>query len=456
MKDNDFSKGSVWKHIMSLAIPMMTAQLVQVLYSVVDRVYIGHMDGTSALALTGLGLTFPIITIISAFTYLFGMGGAPLCSIARGMRDEKRAERIIGNTFVMLCITAVVITACGYIFLKDLLYLFGASDITYPYAKEYMYIYLIGTPFVMIGTGMNGFINSQGFAKTGMITVVVGAVVNILLDPLFIFVFDMGIKGAAVATIISQFVSAVWVMAFLLGKKTLLKLNKEGMKLSGKLVKEIAGLGCTGFIMAATNGAVQIACNKCLSDYGGDLYVGIMTVLNSVREMFILPVQGITNGAQPVIGFNYGAKEYERVKKAIGCATISCIVYTVAIWLVIIVFSDVFLRMFTADAEIIQYGKEPLKIYFFGFFMMALQFSGQSTFVALGQAKHAVFFSLMRKIFIVVPLTIILPKLWNLGVNGVFIAEPVSNAVGGIICFVTMLFVVKRLLENGENNVTAK
>ena len=447
MKDNDFSKGAVWKHITLMALPMMTAQLVQVCYSVIDRVYIGHMEGASSLALTGLGLTFPVITVISAFTLLFGMGGAPLCSIARGMHDKKRAERIMGNTFVMLCIAAAVMMLCGYLFLKKLLYAFGASDATYSYAREYMLIYLAGTPFAMLGTGMNGFINSQGFARTGMATVMLGAAVNILLDPLFIFVWNMGIKGAAAATVISQAVSAVWVMKFLLGKKTLLLLNRAGMRLDIKLIGEITSLGLTGFIMAGTNGAVQIACNNALREYGGDLYIGIMTVLNSVREMFILPVQGITNGAQPVIGYNYGAREYDRTKKGIAFTTAICIIYTVLAWLIIVLFPKTFIRVFTSDADTLKFGAEPLKTYFFGFFLMALQFSGQSTFVALGQSKYAVFFSLMRKIFIVVPLTLILPKMWGLGVNGVFIAEPVSNAIGGIICFVTMIFVVGRILR---------
>lgn len=447
VKDNDFSKGTVWKHITMMALPMMTAQLVQALYSIVDRVYIGHMEGASSLALTGLGLTFPIITIISAFTNLFGMGGAPLCSIARGMQNSSRAKKIVGNTFVMLCITAAALTISGYVFLKQALYAFGASDVTYHYAREYMLIYLIGTPFAVLGTGMNGFINSQGFAKTGMATIVIGAVLNILLDPVFIFVLDMGIKGAASATVISQAVSAVWVLKFIFGKKTLIAVDRESMKPDIKLIKDITALGLTGFIMAGTNGAVQIACNNALRTYGGDMYIGIMTVLNSVREIFILPVHGITNGAQPVIGYNYGAGENKRTYSGIAFSAAVCIIYTIIAWICIILFPKQLISIFTSDADTIAYGVGPMRIYFFGFFLMALQFSGQSTFVALGLAKYAVFFSLMRKIFIVVPLTLLLPRLWGLGVNGVFIAEPISNAVGGIICFLTMVFVVSRLLK---------
>lgn len=450
VKENDFSKGVVWKHITMMALPMMTAQLVQALYSIVDRVYIGHM-GASSLALTGLGLTFPIITIISAFTNLFGMGGAPLCSIARGMHNNERAKKIIGNTFVMLCITAAAITVSGYIFMKKALYAFGASDATYHYAREYMLIYLIGTPAAILGTGMNGFINSQGFAKTGMATIVIGAVINILLDPIFIFVLDMGIKGAAAATVISQTVSAVWVLKFIFGKKTLIAVDRESMKLDIKLIKDIISLGLTGFIMAGTNGAVQIACNNALRIYGGDMYIGIMTVLNSVREIFILPVHGVTNGAQPVIGYNYGAGENKRTYSGIAFSAAVCIIYTIIAWIFIIVFPKQIIGIFTSDADTIAYGIEPMRIYFFGFFLMALQFSGQSTFVALGMAKYAVFFSLMRKIFIVVPLTLLLPHLWSLGVRGVFIAEPISNAVGGIICFTTMVFVVGKMLRKAAS-----
>ncbi len=443
---NDFSTGSVARHIVRMGIPMTVAQLVQVVYNIVDRIYIGHLEEASSLALTGLGLTFPVITLIAAFTNLFGSGGAPLCSIERGRGDDRKAERIVGVTFLcLLCITAVAM-AVGYGLMRPLLYLFGASDATYPYAKSYLMIYLLGTPFVVAGTGMNGFINAQGFGRIGMITVVAGAVLNIALDPLFIFVFDLGIEGAAVATVLSQMVSAVWVLRFLNGKRTLLKIKKSDMVFDRALIKEITALGLSGFCMEATNGAVQIACNSTLRIFGGDVYVGIMTVVNSVRDLFTLPVRGITSGAQPVIGFNYGAGEPKRVNKGIRFMAAVGICYTVAAWIVVLLIPQHLIRIFNSQEQMIELGTPALKIYFFGFCLMALQFVGQSTFVALGQSRQAVFFSLLRKIVIVVPLTLILPRL-GFGVDGVFMAEPISNAIGGIACFVTMLITVRKLLS---------
>lgn len=443
----DFSKGKIWKHIVALAVPMTVAQLVQVVYNIVDRIYIGHLPGASSLALTGLGLTFPVITLISAFTNLFGMGGAPLCSIARGRQDEERAEKIIGNTFTMLCLTSVILMVLCYGFLKPILYVFGASEDTFPYARDYLQLYLIGTPFVMLGTGMNGFINSQGFGRMGMMTILLGAVVNIILDPIFIFVLHMGVAGAAVATVLSQLLSAVWVLTFLTGKKTTLRLKRTWLRPDWKLVKEIAGLGLAGCIMSATNGAVQIACNATLKAQGGDIYVGIMTVLNSVREVVMLPVNGLTSAFQPVLGYNYGAKEYSRIKQGIRFITVVCIAYTLAAWLLIFLFPDVFIRVFNSEPELITKGIPAMHLYFFGFFMMALQFAGQSTFVGMGQSKYAVFFSLFRKIVIVVPLTLLLPHVAGLGVKGVFLAEPISNFFGGLACYITMNLVVGRIIK---------
>lgn len=442
---NDFSSGEVYKHIVRMAIPMTIAQLVQVIYNIVDRIYIGHLPDASSLALTGLGITFPVITLIAAFTNLFGNGGAPLCSIERGKGDEKRAERIMGVTFLCLLCVSLLAMAIGYGFMKPLLYLFGASDDSYGYAADYLRIYLLGTPFVMAGTGMNGFINSQGFGKIGMVTVVAGAVFNIILDPLFIFVLDMGIKGAAIATVISQFISAVWVIAFLNGRKTILKIKKTNMVFDGRIIKEVVGLGLSGFFVEATNGAVQIACNSTLKIFGGDIYVGIMTAVNSVRDLFTLPVRGITSGAQPVIGFNYGAKKADRVKSGIKFMVIISAVYTLVAWIVVLSIPEMLIGIFNSEAALVELGTPALKIYFFGFIFMALQFSGQSTFVALGQSKHAIFFSLLRKIVIVVPFTLLLPHI-GFGVDGVFMAEPISNIVGGIACFTTMCFTVKRLL----------
>ena len=312
--ENDFSRGSIARHIFGLALPMTVAQLINVLYSVVDRIYIGHLPHASAQALTGIGLCLPIITIISAFANLFGMGGAPLCSIARGGHEEKRAQNVMGNSFSMLIVSGAVLMMLCLIFKRPILYLFGASSDTFSYADQYITIYLIGTLFVMTSLGMNNFINAQGFGRMGMLTVLLGAVMNIILDPIFIFVFGLGVRGAAIATVISQGASAVWVLRFLTGKKALLRLTRESLKLNFALVKEITLLGTSGFVMSVTNGTVQIVCNAVLARHGGDLYVGIMTVINSVREIITMPVTGLTSGAQPVIGYNCGAGCYKRVK----------------------------------------------------------------------------------------------------------------------------------------------
>lgn len=443
----DFSQGKVSKNIISQAIPLILAQLVQILYNVVDRVYIGHLPGENNIALTGVGLTFPVITLIIAFTCLFGMGGAPLFAIARGAKQEARAEKIMGNVFALLLLSSVVLMAVCYIFKKPILYLFGASDASYVFADAYLKVYLIGTPFSMLTTGMNSFINGQGFPRIGMLTTIIGAVLNLILDPIFIFVFDMGVSGAALATIISQMVSAVWVLRFLTGKKAILHIKKIYLKIDRTLTKEIMALGVSGFIMQGTNCLVQVVCNATLQNWGGDLYVGVMTVLNSVREILTLPVMGISNGAQPVLGYNYGAKLYHRVKAAIRFTSLVGITYTVIAWIIVMVCPGFLISIFSNDSAMIELGSKALNLYFFGFFFMAFQFAGQSVFQSLGKAKKAVFFSLFRKAIIVVPLTLILPHL-GLGVNGVFLAEPISNAIGGLACFITMWLTLYRKLSS--------
>ena len=445
----DFSTGSVYKNICEVAVPMMLAQLLNLLYNVVDRIYIGKIPGEGTLALTGVGLCFPIITLISAFTLLYGNGGAPLCAMECGKGDRKEAEKLMGNSFTLLVLTGLILMVIGLLFYKPILYLFGASDTTFPYAREYITIYLLGTVFVMISVGMNPFINSQGFGNMGMLTVLIGAVLNIILDPLFIFVFQMGVSGAALATIISQFCSALWVLKFLTGKKATLHLKKEALRLQARRVRRIVSLGVSGFIMAFTNSLVQVVCNATLQTWGGDLYVGVMTVLNSVRDICTMPVMGLTNGASPVMSFNYGERAYHKVKRAIGFVAVVCISYTLLIWGLLELFPETFIRIFNDEASLLEKGVEALHIYFFGFCFMALQFTGQSVFVALGKSRYATFFSLLRKAFIVVPLTILLPR-WNgLGVDGVFWAEPVSNLIGGCASFFTMLSVVLPELKKG-------
>lgn len=452
--ENDFSRGSVVKNILGLAVPMTLAQLINVLYNVVDRIYIGRIPEHATLSLTGIGLSLPMITMVIAFANLFGMGGAPLCSIERGRGNLEEAEKIMGNSFTMLVIFGALLTALGLLFKKPLLYAFGASDSTYPFADAYITIYLLGSIFVMVGLGMNSFINSQGFGKVGMCTVLLGAVANIILDPIFIFGLGMGIRGAALATIISQFLSAVWIVRFLTGKRTILRLRPSCLRLQWRRIRAIIGLGMSGFTMAITNCTVQIVCNAALQVFGGDLYVGVMTVINSLREVASMPVQGVTNSAQPVMGFNYGAEEYGRVKKAIVFTSLFSIVYTTLAWAVLHGFPEFFIRIFNQDQALIEAGIPALRLYFFGFFMMSLQFAGQAVFVALGMSKQAVFFSIFRKVVIVVPLTLLLPTMFGMGTDGVFLAEPISNFIGGAACFGTMLFLVWTRLTRQERAKT--
>ena len=448
MKSTDFSTGKVWQNIVAQSIPLILAQLVQLLYNVVDRIYIGHLPGADSMALTGIGLVFPLTTLIAAFTFLFGTGGTPLFSIARGAGEERRAEKILGNTFSLLLGTSALLFLFCYLFRRPVLYLFGASDESYLYADAYLRIYLLGTPFTMLATGLNGFINAQGFPRIGMLTTLLGAVLNLVLDPIFIFGLHMGVGGAALATVFSQAVSCIWVVKFLTGKKALLRMKKANMRIDRKLTGEIMALGMSGFIMQGTNCLVQVVCNATLKVYGGDLYVGVMTVINSAREILSLPVSGITNGAQPVLGYNYGAGEYGKVRQAIRFTAGLGIVYTLFAWLLVILSPHLLLSVFTEDIAMIEAGTDALRLYFFGFFFMAFQFTGQSAFTALGYSRHAIFFSLLRKAVIVAPLTVLLPRL-GLGVDGVFLAEPISNAIGGLACFVTMYFALYRKLKDG-------
>lgn len=451
---NDFSKGSVIKNILKLALPMTLAQLINVLYNIVDRIYIGMIPEHATLSLTGLGLCLPIISIVIAFANLFGMGGAPLCSIERGRGNTSEAESIMGNAFVMMVAVGILLTVTGLVFRRPMLYLFGASDATIGYADAYITIYLMGNIFVMTGLGMNSFINSQGFGTVGMMTVLLGAVSNIILDPIFIFVFHMGVRGAALATILSQFLSAAWIIAFLTGKKTILRLRPSAMKLEGARVLRIVGLGMSGFTMAITNSSVQIMYNVMLQKFGGDLYVGIMTVINSVREVISMPVNGLTNSAQPVMGFNYGAREYNRVRKSIVFMSAVSIAYTVVVWLFVHECPEFFIRIFNREGELVEAGVPAMRVYFFGFFMMSLQFAGQAVFVGLGKSKNAVFFSIFRKVIIVIPLILILPAVFNLGTTGILMAEPISNFIGGTACFGTMMLTVWPELKRGAKEKT--
>lgn len=451
---NDFSKGSVAGNIVRLAVPLTLAQLVNVLYNVVDRVFIGHI-GDSILPLTGMGLCMPVITIISAFSGLFGMGGAPICSIQRGQGNLDEAAQVQNTSFVLLTATGALLTLVGEVFLQPILRLFGASADTMPYAAAYLRIYLLGTVFVMISLGMNYFINSQGFARTGMLTVSLGAAVNLALDPILIFGLRMGVQGAALATVLAQAASAVWVLRFLRGESAILRLEPRAFRWNTRRVGRITGLGMSNFIALGTNGVVQIACNTTLQQFGGELYVGVMTVLTSIREVVQMPVSGLTNGAQPVIGYNYGAKTYGRVRQAIRFTALMGIGYTTLVWAALFFFPAGFIRLFHDSPALLEAARPALHLYFFGYFMMSLQFAGQSVFVALGKSGRAVFFSLLRKVVIVVPLTLLLPRVAGLGVAGVFLAEPISNFAGGLACFCTMYATVYRRLGREERRLAA-
>ncbi len=449
---NDFSQGSVIKNILRLALPMTLAQLINVLYNIVDRIYIGRIPKDATMALTGLGLCLPIISMVIAFANLFGMGGAPLCSIQRGKGNEQEAEAIMGNSFVMMVFCGLILTILGLTLKRPMLYLFGASETTISYADSYITIYLLGSVFVMVGLGMNSFINSQGFGKIGMLTVLLGAVTNIILDPIFIFSLNLGVQGAAWATIISQGLSALWIIRFLTGNKAILKLRKQSFPLKRQRILDIIGLGLSGFTMSITNSLVQIMYNASLARFGGDLYIGIMTVINSVREIISLPINGLTNSAQPVMGYNYGAGEYKRVKKAVIFMSLVSVIYTTIMWSLVHGFPEFFIRIFNHEGDLVESGIPAMQIYYFGFFMMSLQFAGQSVFVALGKSKNAVFFSIFRKVIIVIPLILILPNLFHLGVHGIFMAEPVSNFVGGLACYGTMLKTVWPELNEKKHN----
>lgn len=451
MKKNDFGKGSITWIIIKQAVPLIIAQLAQLLYSIVDRIFIGHIPDTGKSELTGLGICFPIITLIMAFTLLFGLGGTPLFSIARGAKHDDQAKDVMTHSLILLLFSSFILTAIGYLTMKPLLYSLGASDVTYLYARRYLLFYLIGTPFLMIGSGMNFYISAQGRPGTAMITTLSGAAVNVILDPILIFKMGLGIRGAAIATVLSQIVSFIWVMSFFFGNRSDISLKIKGFRFSFKTAFKIISVGITNFIMEATNCVIQIVCNKSLKHYGGDDYVTIMTVINSVRAILGLIVSGLTSGSQPVLGFNYGAAKYDRVRKGIRVNTAMGLIYTAFAWAFVFIFPGFFISLFTNDASIVTLGTKYLKIYFMGYVFMSLQFSGQTTFMSLAKTKYAITFSILRKIIIVVPLTLILPLLLKDNISGIFWAEPISNIIGGSASFITMYFTVYRKLKDKKD-----
>lgn len=452
-KHKDFGSGSIPRIVLSQAIPLTASQFATLLYSIVDRVFIGHIPDVGTNALTGLGLTFPLISIISAFTLLCGHGGSPVFSMARGAGNDKKAAKVLSNSFIMLVAASVLLTALFMIFKRPLLYALGGSDATYPYARDYLNIYLWGTIFLMLSTGLNYYISAQGYPVQAMITTLSGAVINTALDPVFIFALGMGIRGAATATIISQAISCIWVMVFLTGRKSEIKLDFRNISFSPKICLEIVSIGFTGFVMEATNSAVQMVMNRQLKLNGGDVYVGVMTIVNSVRAIMALAVNGITSGSQPVLGFNYGAGKYDRVKQCIRVTFIMATCYTALAWLFVFLFPEFFIGMFSTDQVLNATAVPYLHIYFMAYVFMAFQFSGQSTFMALGKAGRSIFFSIFRKVVLVIPLAFILPYFITPPVAGIFWAEPVSNIIGGSASFCAMYFTLYRRLGKEKRSV---
>jgi putative MATE family efflux protein len=452
MKRIDFENGTVTGNIIGAALPMLVAQILNLLYNIVDRIYIARIPAEGTAALGAVGLCFPLIVIISAFANLFGSGGAPLFSIFRGKKEEQQAIHIMNTSFSMLCFSAVILMVIGLTFAHPLLTLFGASKAALTYAVPYMMIYLIGTLPSMIAVGMNPFINAQGYSVIGMSSVAIGAVANLLLDPLFIFALGFGVCGAAIATVISQCLSAVFVLIFLTRKAELKVrfLRRNELSQSLDYAKNIISLGTAGFIMQLTNSLVTICCNNVLSVTGGDIYISVMTIVSSVRQLVETPIYAINEGTSPILSYNYGAGRPSRVRKAGIVMGIMIFGYTAVMWSLIILAPGALIQVFSSDATLIQDSIPALKQYFAAFIFMDLQYIGQTVFKSLNKKKPAIFFSLLRKVFIVVPLTYLMPYAMHMGTAGVFLAEPMSNIIGGSLCFITMLCTVLPELKRME------
>ena len=442
----------IGKLLLRLALPTLAAQIINMLYNIVDRIYIGHIPHVGAAALTGVGVCMPLIMIVSAFAALVGYGGSPRASIYLGKKDVESAEKILGNCFTMQILVSLILTAVLIIWNRDLLLAFGASENTIPYANSYMNLYALGTLFVELTLGMNAFITTQGFAKTGMYSVLIGAVANIILDPVFIFLLGMGVRGAALATILSQALSCIWVVSFLCGKKTFIRIRKENLKLIPKVILPCLALGSATFIMQASESVISVCFNSSLQKYGGDMAVGAMTILTSVMQFAMLPLQGITQGGQPIISYNYGAKKIDRIKQAFKLQTISCVVYATIIWLIAEFAPSIFVSIFTSDTQLAELSQWALRIYLACIFLMGVQVSCQQTFIAFGNSKISAFLAVFRKILVLIPLIYILPVFMEDNVKAVFLAEPIADAIA-ILTTATLFYINFKKIIKSESQV---
>lgn len=449
----DMGTGSIKKLMLRLMIPTVVAQVVNLLYNIVDRIYIGHIEGIGAAALTGVGLFTPILMLLNAFAMLIGAGGAPRTAIALGQGHREDAERIMSNSFTMLLLFAAGLTSAFYALAPALLRLFGASDVTLPYALAYSRIYILGTVFVLLVLGMNPFITAQGFTRISMLTTVIGAVINIILDPILIFVFGLGVRGAAIATVLSQSVGAVWILRFLTGKKTGLRLRRSLMRPRARVILPVMALGISSFVMLSTESLLSISFTSSLSRYGGDLAVGAMTVITSVSQLCSLPVQGLCQGAQPVVSFNFGAAKNARVKEAFRFLLVLCAGYTLLFWALMMLLPGAAASLFTADTALISYTVWAMRIYMAGIFSLGFQVTCQQTFMALGQARVSLLLACLRKLILLIPLIFILPHLLPDPVFAVFLAEPVSDIIAAAVTTTTFLRRFDRILDRGAGAV---
>ena len=437
----------IGKLLFRLSIPTVVAQLINMLYNIVDRIYIGHMPGDGSLALTGVGVCMPIIMLVSAFAALVSSGGAPRASIFMGEKDTESAEKTLGNCFSLQIVVSVILTAVLLIWNKDLLLAFGASENTIGYATDYMSIYAIGTLFVQMTLGMNTFITAQGFTTVSMVSVIIGAVCNIVLDPIFIFGFQMGVKGAALATIISQMLSCIWIISFLCGKKTLLKLKKENLKLRADIILPCIALGTAAFVMQSSESVISVCFNSSLLKYGGDIAVGAMTIMTSVMQFAMLPLQGIAQGAQPITSYNFGAKNAGRVKKTFRLLLITCLTYSIALWAAVMVAPQMFVKIFTSDSTLAQFTAPMLRIYLGGLGLFGIQIACQMTFTSLGKAANSIVVAVVRKFVLLLPLIYIIPSLLADKTKAVYMAEPVADIIAVTFTAILFAFQFKKALK---------